>query len=111
MNLDGDGQADRITHGGPYKAVCVYPIEHYAYWQRELGRTVFPFGQFGENFTVEGMPEDAIHIGDVFRVRSALVEVTQPRAPCYKLAIKMGLPAFPKMFLASGWVGTGGLRS
>ncbi|MFQ5804046.1 MAG: MOSC domain-containing protein [Candidatus Methylomirabilales bacterium] len=102
LSLDGDGQADLKAHGGIYKAVYVYSIENYDYWKRELGRTDFSFGQFGENFTVEGMLDDTIHIGDVFRVGSALVEVTQPRVPCFKLGIKMGLPQFPKMFLASG---------
>ena len=105
MNLDGDGQADLTAHGGIYKAAYVYSIENYDYWKQELGRTDFAVGQFGENFTVEGMPEDEIHVGDVFRVGGALVEVTQPRVPCYKLGIKMGLPQFVKMFLASCRVG------
>jgi MOSC domain-containing protein YiiM len=95
LNLDGDGQADLKAHGGIYKAVYVYSIENYDYWKRELGRTDFPFGQFGENFTVEGMLDDDIHIGDQFRVGFALVEVTQPRVPCFKLAIKMGM-AWPE---------------
>jgi MOSC domain-containing protein YiiM len=105
LNLDGDGQADLIGHGGIYKAAYVYSIENYDYWKRELGRTDFTFGQFGENVTVEGMLEDQICVGDVFRVGSALVEVTQPRVPCYKLGIKMGLSQFVKMFLASCRVG------
>lgn len=102
LNLDGDGQADLKAHGGTYKAAYVYSIENYDYWKRELRRTDFSFGQFGENFTVEGMLDDAVHVGDQFRVGSALVEVTQPRVPCFKLGIKMGMPQFPKMFLASG---------
>lgn len=105
LNLDGDGQADLKNHGGTYKAAYVYSIENYDYWKRELGRTNFTVGQFGENFTVEGMLDDAIHIGDVFRVGTALVEVTQPRVPCFKLGIKMQLPQFPKMFLTSGRTG------
>ena len=105
MNLDGDGQADLTAHGGIYKAAYVYSTENYDYWKQELGRTDFAFGQFGENLTVEGMPEDEIHVGDVFRVGGALVEVTQPRVPCYKLGIRMGLPQFVKMFLASCRVG------
>ncbi len=105
MNLDGDGQADLTAHGGIYKAAYVYSTENYDYWKQELGRTDFAFGQFGENFTVEGTSEDEIHVGDVFRVGGALVEVTQPRAPCYKLGIRMGLPQFVKMFLASCRVG------
>jgi MOSC domain-containing protein YiiM len=105
LNLDGDRQADLVAHGGAHKAAYVYSIENYYYWERELGRTDFTLGQFGENFTVEGMLEDEIHVGDVFRVGSALVEVTQPRVPCYKLGIKMGLPQFVKMFLSSCQVG------
>lgn len=105
LNLDGDAQSDLINHGGIYKAVYVYSVENYEFWQHELHRGGFAFGQFGENFTVRGMLEDDIHIGDAFRVGSAKVEVTQPRVPCYKLGIKMALPEFPKMFLASGRVG------
>jgi MOSC domain-containing protein YiiM len=102
LNLDGDGQADLKAHGGIHKAAYVYSIENYDYWKRELGRTDFTFGQFGENFTVQGMLDDAIYVGDVFRVGGALVEVTQPRVPCFKLGIKMRFPQFPKMFLTSG---------
>ena len=105
LNLDGDGQADLVGHGGIYKAVYAYSVENYEYWKRELGRTDFAFGQFGENFTVEGMTEDEVHVGDHFRVGGALVEVTQPRVPCYKLAMKMGSRGFEKKFLASGRVG------
>jgi MOSC domain-containing protein YiiM len=102
LDLDGDGQADLTVHGGPDKAVYVYPIEHYDYWQRTLKRDKFPFGQFGENFTVEGMTEDTVHIGDVYRIGGAIVRVTQPRLPCYKLALKMEMPTFPKLFLPTG---------
>jgi len=102
LSLDGDGQADLKNHGGIYKAAYAYSFENYDYWKRELGRTDFTFGQFGENFTVEGMPDDAVHVGDVFRIGTALVEVTQPRVPCFKLGIKMGMAQFPKVFLASG---------
>ena len=105
LNLAGDGQADLVNHGGIYQAVYAYSIENYAYWQRELGRTDFSFGQFGENFTVEGMLEDDVYVGNVFRVGEALVEVTQPRPPCFKLGIKMGMAQFPKLFLGSGRVG------
>ena len=105
LNLDGDGQADLVNHGGVHRAAYVYSAEHYEYWQRELDRDDFTFGQFGENFTVKGMLEDDIHIGDVFRVGHALVEVSQPRPPCFKLGIKMGMAKFPKLFLASGRVG------
>jgi MOSC domain-containing protein YiiM len=105
LNLDGDGQADLLGHGGIYKAAYAYPVENYDHWKRELGRTDLAFGQFGENFTVEGMTEDEVHVGDVFRVGGAVVEVTQPRVPCYKLGIKMGLRGFEKTFLASCRVG------
>lgn len=105
LNLDGDGQGDLNVHGGPDKAVYVYTVEHYDFWAHALGRNDFAFGQFGENFTVEGMPEERIHIGDLFRVGSALVEVSQPRVPCYKLGLKMGSTRFIKQFLTSGRVG------
>src|SRR5215204_1984737 len=105
LNLDGDGQADLIGHGGIHKAAYAYSVENYDYWKRELGRTDLTFGQFGENLTVDGMLEDEIHVGDVFRAGDALVEVTQPRVPCYKLGIKMGLRGFEKKFLASCRVG------
>jgi len=105
LNLDGDRQIDLRGHGGPFKAVCVYTIENYEHWKRELGRNDFKFPQFGENFTVEGMREDDIHVGDVYRVGDALVEVTQPRVPCYRLGIKMGDPHFLKRFLQSCLVG------
>lgn len=105
LNLDGDGQADLKNHGGIYKAVYAYSIEHYDYWKRELGRNDFTFGQFGENFTVEEMLDDHIHIGDQFRVGTALLEVTQPRVPCFKLGIKMDSAQFAKLFLNSGRLG------
>ncbi len=105
LNLDGDGQADLVGHGGIHKAVHVYTIENYEHWERELGRDDFSYGQFGENFTVEGMLEDQVHVGDIFRVGSALVEVTQPRVPCFKLAMKMERPDFLKFFMPSERVG------
>jgi MOSC domain-containing protein YiiM len=105
LNLDGDGQADLTVHGGAHQAVYVYPFEHYDYWKQELGRQDLAFGQFGENFTVAGMLEDQVHIGDLFRVGGAVAQVTQPRVPCCKLAIKMNLPQFPKLFMASARTG------
>lgn len=105
LNLDGDGQGDLTVHGGVYQAVYVYPFEHYEYWQEKLGRKNLTSGQFGENFTTLGMLEDQIHIGDIFRVGGAMVQVTQPRVPCYKLALKMQLPRFPKLFMASARTG------
>lgn len=98
-NLEGDGQADLTNHGGIYKAVYCYPHEHYAYWSRELGRDDLTVGQFGENFTTEGMLETDVHVGDTFRIGTVLVQVTQPRVPCFKLAHKMGIPTFVKTFL------------
>lgn len=102
--IDGDGQA-YPKHGGVHRVAYVYTIENYDYWKRELGRDDFVFGQFGENLTVEGMTEDAVHIGDVFRVGSALVEVTQPRMPCNKLDLRLGVAGFFRRFLESGRVG------
>ncbi len=105
LNLEGDRQADLRVHGGEHKAVYAYPFEHYDHWQRELGREDFGFGQFGENLTVQGLLENAVHVGDVFRVGSALVQVSQPRTPCFKLGIKIGSQRFLKPFLISGRVG------
>ena len=105
LNLDGDGQADLWGHGGAFRAVYVYSKENYGFWERELERDDFTYGQFGENFTVEGMLDDQIHVGDTFRVGGALVEVSQPRIPCYKLAIKMGIDGFQNRFMQSGRVG------
>ncbi len=105
LNLDGDRQVDLHGHGGIFKAVCVYTIENYEHWKRELGQKDFKVPQFGENFTVDGMLEDRVHVGDVFRVGDALVEVTQPRVPCYRLGIRMEDPHFPRRFLQSCRVG------
>ena len=105
LNIDGDGQGDLSVHGGVHKAVYVYPMEHYNYWKHELGRKDLTYGQFGENLTVEGLLEETVHIGDVFRVGKALVEVSQPRVPCFKLGIKMRNPRIVKPFLASERVG------
>jgi MOSC domain-containing protein YiiM len=102
LNLDGDRQADLSVHGGPDKAIYVYPSEHYDYWQGELPGIELPWGTFGENLTTEGMLEEAVNIGDRFRIGSAVVMVTQPRVPCYKLAAKFGRQDIVKRFLASG---------
>ena len=101
LNLDGDRQADLSVHGGPDKAVYAYPSEHYAYWKREIPEMTLPWGMFGENFTTAGLAESEVKIGDKFRVGSAIVRVTQPRLPCYKLGIKFGRPDIIKSFLAS----------
>lgn len=99
LNLDGDGQGDRKHHGGEYQAVYCYPYEHYATWATELARADFAFGQFGENFTTLGLLEDEVCVGDAFRIGESVVQVTQPRVPCYKLADKMGIRGFDKTFL------------
>jgi MOSC domain-containing protein YiiM len=104
-NLAGDGQADLSVHGGPDKAVYAYPHEHYARWAAELGRDDLVPGIFGENLTVEGLAEDDVLIGDRFRAGAALLEVSQPRMPCFKLGIRMGDPGFLKPFLRSGRLG------
>ena len=102
LNIVGDGQADLIGHGGEMRAVLVYSFDNYAHWETELGRTDFRFGQFGENFTVEGMLDDEIHVGDRFRIGAAVFEVSQPRVPCYKLAIKMNHDGFYDLLLQHG---------
>lgn len=105
LGLEGDGQADLVAHGGVFKAAYVYSIENYAYWKSELSRDDFTHGQFGENFTVDGMLETEVHVGDVFKIGTATVEVSQPRVPCFKLGIKMGAQDFLKPFLKSCRVG------
>lgn len=105
LNLEGDGQADLTVHGGEHKAVYAYPFEHYAFWKQELGRNDFVSGQFGENLTVEGLIEDAVHIGDVYRIGEALLQVSQPRSPCFKLGIRMGEESFVPRFVAENRTG------
>ena len=90
LNLDGDRQADLAVHGGAAKAVYAYPLEHYAFWREQLGEEL-PFGAFGENLTVEGLPlEGEVALGDRFRIGSCELVVTQPRLPCYKLGLRFG---------------------
>ncbi len=101
LNLDGDQQADLTVHGGVNKAVYAYPSEHYGYWRTELPGVDLAWGMFGENFTAEGLLEDAVCIGDRFRVGETEVMVTEPRMPCYKLGIKFGRADIIKRFLAS----------
>jgi MOSC domain-containing protein YiiM len=101
LNLDGDRQADLSVHGGSSKAVYAYPSEHYAYWKQEFPQMKLPWGMFGENFTSAGLFESELSIGDKFRVGSAVVMVTEPRMPCYKLGIKFGRSDIVKKFLAS----------
>src|SRR6185503_16893903 len=101
LNLEGDRQADLSVHGGPYKAVYVYPSEHYDYWKHELPEMHLPWGMFGENLTTTGLFETEVNIGDKFRVGMAEVMVTQPRMPCYKLGIRFGRADIIKRFLIS----------
>ncbi len=101
LNLVGDQQADLVVHGGPDKAVYAYPWEHYEWWQERMTTHEFSFGEFGENLTTEGLLEDAICIGDEFRIGSAVLRVSQPRLPCYKLGIKFGRADVIKMFTQS----------
>ena len=102
LNLDGDGQGDLAGHGGEQRAVFVYQIESHRYWQERLKRTDFVDGQFGENFTIEGLPDDAVHIGDRYQIGSALFEVTQPRVTCYRVGIRMNEPRMPALLTSSG---------
>src|SRR5712692_544773 len=100
LNIDGDGQGDLQGHGGEHRAVLVYQIDSYRYWERELGRKDFVFGQFGENFTVEGLPDDEVCIGDRYRIGSALFEVTQPRVTCYRVGIRMDEPRMAALLVS-----------
>jgi MOSC domain-containing protein YiiM len=101
LNLDGDQQADLTVHGGVSKAVYAYPSEHYGYWRAELPGVDLPWGMFGENFTTQGLLEEAVYIGDRFRIGETEVTATEPRMPCYKLGIKFGRADIIKRFLAS----------
>ena len=107
-NLEGDAQADLRVHGGPHKAVYAYPAEHYPKWREELGLTEeqFPFGAVGENLTITGLNEDAVCIGDIHKIGSTTLQVSQPRSPCWKLARKWLMPDLPKRVVLtkrSGW--------
>ena len=101
LNLDGDQQSDLSVHGGVDKAVYLYPSEHYSYWRTQLPDVELPWGAFGENFTSEGILEDAIKIGDRIRVGSAEFVVTQPRMPCFKLGIRFNRRDMVKRFFES----------
>jgi ferredoxin-NADP reductase len=102
LNLEGDGQGDLTGHGGEQRAVFVYQIESYRHWQEQLRRSDFVHGQFGENFTIEGLPDDAVCIGDRYQIGSALFEVTQPRVTCYRVGIRMNEPRMPALLTSSG---------
>src|ERR1700761_7154372 len=100
LNIDGDGQGDRAGHGGEQRAVFVYQIDSYRYWERELGRNDFVYGQFGENFTVEGLGDDEVCIGDRYQIGTATFEVTQPRVTCYRVGIRMNDPRIPALLVS-----------
>jgi ferredoxin-NADP reductase/MOSC domain-containing protein YiiM len=100
LNIDGDGQGDLAGHGGEQRAVFVYQVESYRYWQDQLGRTDFSPGQFGENFTVAGLADDEVCIGDRYRIGDAVFEVTQPRVTCYRVGIRLDDPRIPALLVA-----------
>jgi MOSC domain-containing protein YiiM len=102
LNVDGDGQGDLAGHGGEQRAVFVYQLESYRYWQEQLKRTDFVHGQFGENFTIEGLPDDAACIGDRYQIGSAVFEISQPRVTCYRVGIRMNEPRMPALLTSSG---------
>jgi MOSC domain-containing protein YiiM/ferredoxin-NADP reductase len=102
LNVDGDGQGDLAGHGGEHRAVFVYQIDAYRYWQHRLGRSDFTYGQFGENFTVEGLSDDVVCIGDRYRIGGAVFEVTQPRVTCYRVGIRMNEPQMAALLVAHG---------
>jgi ferredoxin-NADP reductase/MOSC domain-containing protein YiiM/ferredoxin len=102
LNLEGDGQGDLAGHGGEHRAALVYQIESYRYWREQLKRNDFIFGQFGENFTIEGLADDAVCIGDRFQIGTALFEVTQPRVTCFRVGIRMNEPRMAALLISSG---------
>jgi ferredoxin-NADP reductase/MOSC domain-containing protein YiiM/ferredoxin len=102
LNLDGDGQGDLVGHGGEHRAVFAYQIEAYRYWETRLNRRDFVYGQFGENFTIEGLPDDVVCIGDRYQIGSAVFEVSQPRTTCYRIGIRMNDPQIPALLTSSG---------
>ena len=100
LNVEGDGQGDLAGHGGEQRAVFVYQIDSYRYWERELGRDDFVYGQLGENFTVEGLGDDEVCIGDRYQIGAAAFEVTQPRVTCYSVGIRMNDPRMPALLVS-----------
>ena len=100
LNVDGDGQGDLAGHGGEQRAVFVYQIDSYRYWERELGRDDFVHGQFGENFTVQGLGDDEVCVGDRYRIGTAVFEVSQPRVTCYRVGIRMNDPRIPALLVS-----------
>src|SRR6059058_3012444 len=100
INIDGDDQADRLAHGGEHRAVFVYQLDSYRYWERELGRDDFTYGEFGENLTIEGLADDEVCIGDRYRIGTALFEVSQPRVTCFRVGIRTNEPRMPALLVA-----------
>src|SRR4051794_15483575 len=100
LNVEGDGQGDLAGHGGEQRAVFVYQIDSYRYWERELGRSDFVYGQLGENFTVQGLNDDEVCIGDRYRIGTATFEVTQPRVTCYRVGLRMNDPRIPALLVS-----------
>src|SRR5271163_4179561 len=99
LNIDGDGQGDLLGHGGEHRAVMVYQIDSYRYWERYFGRKFPTYGQFGENLTIDGLPDNEVCIGDRYQIGGALLEVTQPRVTCYRVGIRMGEPRMPALLV------------
>ena len=104
-NLEGDAQADLKNHGGEHMAVYAYSLDHYDYWRAILHRGEMPYGQFGENLTIDGLDESACCVGDRLRIGSSLFAITQPRVPCFKLGIRLGDDRMPKLFSESARTG------
>jgi MOSC domain-containing protein YiiM len=102
LNIAGDQQADLSVHGGPDKAVYAYPSEHYEFWREQLPGVALPWGAFGENLTTEGLLETAVRVGDVLRIGTTELVVTQPRMPCFKLNVRFQRPNMVKRFMRSG---------
>lgn len=105
LNLAGDRQDDLEVHGGPDQSILGYCAGHYPHWREELGRPDFPYGAFGENFTIEGLDEDTVSIGDTFEVGEAVIQVTSPRGPCWKIARRHGIPELTALVEKRGWTG------
>jgi len=100
LNIDGDGQGDKQGHGGEQRAVLVYQVQSYEHWQRHFGRDDLSWGNFGENLTVDGMPDDEVCIGDRYRIGEAEFEVTQPRVTCYRVGMRLGEPELPALLVS-----------
>src|SRR5262245_55308206 len=100
LNIDGDGQGDQLGHGGEQRAVLVYQIQSYQHWGQHFGRDDLSYGQFGENLTVDGLPDDKVCIGDQYRIGEAVFEVTQPRVTCYRVGLRLGEPELPALMVS-----------